>query len=94
MPGIALAPMAKPWALYMIIFGVLELMLSQLPSLEEISWLSIVASIMSFAYSSIGLDLSIAKVAGLSCFNICACIFSSNLTAVIGVVFFNSFHFL
>jgi len=80
----------------MIIFGVLEFILSQLPSLEEISWLSIVVAIMSFAYSSIGLGLSIEKVAGLPCFNICACIFSSNLnlTAVIGVVFFNSLHFL
>lgn len=49
---------------YMIIFGVSELILSQLPSLEEISWVSVVAAIMSFAYSSIGLGLSIAKVAG------------------------------
>lgn len=58
------APCRISGNLYMIIFGVLELILSQLPSLEEISWLSIVAAIMSFAYSSIGLGLSIAKVAG------------------------------
>ncbi|KHG13110.1 Amino acid permease 6 -like protein [Gossypium arboreum] len=33
-------------------------------SISMLSWLSIVAAIMSFAYSSIGLGLSIAKVAG------------------------------
>ncbi|KAK9740545.1 hypothetical protein RND81_03G043400 [Saponaria officinalis] len=48
----------------MIIFGSIQLVLSQIPDFHELSWLSIVASIMSFAYSSIGLALSIAKVAG------------------------------
>ena len=51
--------------LYLIIFGVMELILFQLPSLEEISWLSVVATIMSFAYSSIGLGLSIEKTVGV-----------------------------
>lgn len=58
------APCRISGNLYLIIFGLLELILSQLPSLEEISWLSVVAAIMSFAYSSIGLGLSIAKTAG------------------------------
>ncbi|GLJ17017.1 hypothetical protein SUGI_0294410 [Cryptomeria japonica] len=50
--------------MFIIIFGALELILSLLPSLEKISWLSIIAAIMSFAYSSIGLALSISKAAG------------------------------
>ncbi|KAL9232218.1 hypothetical protein vseg_007351 [Gypsophila vaccaria] len=48
----------------MIIFGSTQLVLSQIPDFHELSWLSIVATIMYFAYSSIGLALSIAKVAG------------------------------
>ncbi|KAL9238038.1 hypothetical protein vseg_012517 [Gypsophila vaccaria] len=50
--------------MFMIIFGCIQLVLSQIPDFSELSWLSIVATIMSFAYSSIGLALSIAKVAG------------------------------
>ncbi|CAA2975183.1 amino acid permease 6-like [Olea europaea subsp. europaea] len=49
---------------YMIIFAVIQIILSQIPNFHELSWLSIVAAVMSFAYSSIGLGLSIAKVAG------------------------------
>eukprot|EP01018_Ginkgo_biloba_P023744 Gb_30499 [translate_table: standard] len=59
------APCYLSGNVYMTIFGVLELILSQLPSLEKISWLSIVAAVMSFAYSLIGLGLSIAKAAGI-----------------------------
>jgi hypothetical protein len=50
----------------MIVFGVVEILLSQIPDFEEIWWLSIVAAVMSFTYSTIGLGLGIAKVAGLS----------------------------
>uniref|UniRef100_A0A803MV41 Amino acid transporter transmembrane domain-containing protein n=1 Tax=Chenopodium quinoa TaxID=63459 RepID=A0A803MV41_CHEQI len=49
---------------FMIIFGCIQILLSQIPNFHELSWLSMVAAIMSFAYSSIGLALSIAKVAG------------------------------
>ncbi|KAE8718681.1 Amino acid permease 6 [Hibiscus syriacus] len=49
---------------FMIIFGCIQIILSQIPNFHELSWLSILAAIMSFAYSSIGLGLSIAKVAG------------------------------
>ncbi|XP_057532173.1 amino acid permease 6-like isoform X2 [Amaranthus tricolor] len=49
---------------YMIIFGCIQILLSQIPNFHELSWLSIVAAIMSFAYSTIGLALSIAKVVG------------------------------
>ncbi|OIT22077.1 PREDICTED: amino acid permease 6-like [Nicotiana attenuata] len=49
---------------YMIIFAVIEIILSQIPNFHKLSWLSILAAVMSFAYSLIGLGLSIAKVAG------------------------------
>ncbi|KAK4276944.1 hypothetical protein QN277_015030 [Acacia crassicarpa] len=48
---------------YMIIFACIQIVLSQIPNFHKLSWLSILAAIMSFAYSSIGLGLSIAKVA-------------------------------
>ncbi|EEF40303.1 amino acid transporter, putative [Ricinus communis] len=50
--------------MFMIIFGITEIILSQTPNFHELSGLSIVAAIMSFAYSSIALGLSIAKIAG------------------------------
>ncbi|XP_074263997.1 amino acid permease 6-like [Silene latifolia] len=49
---------------FMIIFACVQILLSQIPDFHELSWLSIVAAIMSFAYSSIGFALSVAKVAG------------------------------
>ncbi|XP_054805060.1 amino acid permease 2-like isoform X2 [Prosopis cineraria] len=48
---------------YMIGFGVIEVFLSQIPDFDQIWWLSIVAAVMSFTYSTIGLSLGIAKVA-------------------------------
>jgi amino acid permease len=47
---------------YMIIFGVAELFFSQIPDFDQISWLSILAAVMSFTYSSIGLGLGIVQV--------------------------------
>ncbi|KAI3460562.1 hypothetical protein Pfo_017225 [Paulownia fortunei] len=49
---------------YMIVFGVVEIIFSQIPDFDQIWWLSIVAAVMSFTYSTIGLGLGIAKVAG------------------------------
>ncbi|KAG6434699.1 hypothetical protein SASPL_106339 [Salvia splendens] len=49
---------------FMAIFGGIQLVLSQIPNFHELSWLSIVAAVMSFAYSSIGFALSVAKLAG------------------------------
>ncbi|KAH0989463.1 hypothetical protein GBA52_000946 [Prunus armeniaca] len=49
---------------YMIAFGVSEILLSQIPNFDKLTWLSIVAAVMSFTYSGIGLALGIAKVAG------------------------------
>lgn len=48
----------------MIAFGVIEIVLSQIPDFDQLWWLSIVAAVMSFTYSIIGLALGIAKVAG------------------------------
>ncbi|KAK2438854.1 Amino acid permease 2 [Trifolium repens] len=48
---------------YMIMFGVTEIFLSQIPDFDQIWWLSSVAAVMSFTYSIIGLALGIAKVA-------------------------------
>lgn len=52
-------------------FGVIQLILSQIPNFHELSILSIIAAIMSFAYASIGLGLSIAKIAGQHVFSLC-----------------------
>ncbi|KAK4354557.1 hypothetical protein RND71_026751 [Anisodus tanguticus] len=50
---------------YMIIFAVIQIILSEIPNFHKLSWLSILAVVMSFAYASIGLGLSIAQVAGV-----------------------------
>ena len=46
---------------YMILFGVVQILFSQIPDFDQIWWLSIVAAVMSFTYSSIGLSLGIAQ---------------------------------
>uniref|UniRef100_A0A7N0T5C4 Amino acid transporter transmembrane domain-containing protein n=1 Tax=Kalanchoe fedtschenkoi TaxID=63787 RepID=A0A7N0T5C4_KALFE len=48
---------------YMIGFGVAQIVLSQIPDFDQLWWLSYVASVMSFTYSTIGLALGITKVA-------------------------------
>ncbi|KNA08084.1 hypothetical protein SOVF_165890 [Spinacia oleracea] len=48
---------------YMILFGIAEIFFSQIKDFDQIWWLSIVAAVMSFTYSTIGLGLGIAKVA-------------------------------
>ncbi|CAN1239967.1 Amino acid permease 3 [Linum grandiflorum] len=37
---------------YMIAFGLVEILFSQIPDFDQLSWLSIVAAVMSFIYSS------------------------------------------
>ncbi|WCJ39861.1 amino acid permease 2 [Euphorbia peplus] len=49
---------------YMIAFGITEVLFSQIPDFDQIWWLSIVAAVMSFTYSFVGLGLGIAEVAG------------------------------
>ncbi|KAF5735486.1 Amino acid permease 3 -like protein [Tripterygium wilfordii] len=48
---------------YMIAFGIVEIIFSQIPDFDQLWWLSILAAVMSFTYSSIGLGLGIAQVA-------------------------------
>ncbi|KAJ8773360.1 hypothetical protein K2173_028537 [Erythroxylum novogranatense] len=48
---------------YMIAFGIVEIIFSQIPDFDQLWWLSIVAAVMSFTYSIIGLGLGVAKVA-------------------------------
>ncbi|TKY55941.1 Amino acid permease 1 [Spatholobus suberectus] len=47
---------------YMIGFGVVEIFLSQIPSFHKLSWLSILATVMSFGYAFIGVGLSVATI--------------------------------
>nr|CAB3463235.1 unnamed protein product [Digitaria exilis] len=54
---------------YMIAFGVLQLVFSQIPNFDQIKWLSIVASAMSFTYSGIGLGLAVAQTVSNGAFH-------------------------
>ncbi|XP_043810585.1 probable amino acid permease 7 isoform X2 [Manihot esculenta] len=47
---------------YMLIFGAVQIILSQIPDFHNVQWLSIIAAVMSFAYSSIGFALGFAQV--------------------------------
>ncbi|GMY17534.1 amino acid permease 6-like [Fagus crenata] len=47
---------------YMIALGILEIFLSQIPNFHELSWLSILAAVMSFGYAGIGIGLSITRI--------------------------------
>lgn len=49
----------------MITFGIAEVIFSQIPDFDQVWWLSIVAAVMSFTYSTVGLGLGIGKVAGI-----------------------------
>ena len=49
----------------MLLFGVVQIVLSQIPEFRNIQWLSILATAMSFTYSSIRLGLGLAKVIGM-----------------------------
>ncbi|KAG6484627.1 hypothetical protein ZIOFF_053148 [Zingiber officinale] len=48
--------------MYMIIFGITEIVFSQIPDFDQVWWLSIVAAVMSFTYSTVGLALGVAKL--------------------------------
>uniref|UniRef100_A0A0D9WNK0 Amino acid transporter transmembrane domain-containing protein n=1 Tax=Leersia perrieri TaxID=77586 RepID=A0A0D9WNK0_9ORYZ len=47
--------------MYMVVFGVVQIFFSQLQSLHEVAWLSVLAAIMSFSYSAIAVGLSLAQ---------------------------------
>ena len=48
----------------MLLFGGAQIIVSQIPDFHNMEWLSILAAIMSFSYSTIGLGLGFAKVIG------------------------------
>ncbi|KAG5550922.1 hypothetical protein RHGRI_009373 [Rhododendron griersonianum] len=48
--------------IFMLLFGAVQIIVSQIPDFHNMAWLSVVAAIMSFTYSSIGLGLGFAKV--------------------------------
>lgn len=58
------APCEYGKAYYMLLFGGVQIIMSQIPNFHDMDWLSIVAAIMSFTYSSIGFGLGVAKVIG------------------------------
>lgn len=62
----------------MVMFGVAEIIFSQIPDFDQISWLSMLAAVMSFTYSTIGLALGIFKVAGKSNSLVILTFFKSN----------------
>ncbi|KAL7143029.1 hypothetical protein ABFS83_08G163600 [Erythranthe nasuta] len=47
---------------YMIAFGTIQVIVSQIPDFRNTEWLSVIAAIMSFTYATIGSALGLAKV--------------------------------
>ncbi|CAM8937313.1 unnamed protein product [Rhodiola kirilowii] len=47
---------------YMLMFGALQILVSQIPNFHNMEWLSILSAVMSFAYAFIGLGLGLARV--------------------------------
>ncbi|KAM4092016.1 hypothetical protein ACB094_06G004500 [Castanea mollissima] len=47
---------------YMLLFGLVQIVVSQIPDFHNMEWLSVVAALMSFTYSIIGFSLGFAKV--------------------------------
>lgn len=48
---------------FIMLFGLIQIVLCQVPNFHELAFLSYIAALMSFGYASIGLGLSIAKIA-------------------------------
>ncbi|GAU13467.1 hypothetical protein TSUD_127640 [Trifolium subterraneum] len=48
--------------LYMMLFGLVQIVMSFIPDLHNMAWVSVVAALMSFTYSFIGLGLGISTV--------------------------------
>ncbi|CAN0920869.1 Amino acid permease 8 [Linum grandiflorum] len=48
---------------YVMVFGIIEVLLSQLPNFHKLAFISVIAALMSFAYATIGLSLCIARIA-------------------------------
>ncbi|GFS45263.1 amino acid permease 7 [Actinidia rufa] len=56
------APCNYGYILYMLLFGGVQIIVSQIPDFHNMAWLSVLSTVMSFSYSFIGLGLGIAKV--------------------------------
>ncbi|XP_050246155.1 probable amino acid permease 7 [Quercus robur] len=56
------APCAYGATFYMLLFGLVQIVMSQIPDFHNMEWLSVVAAIMSFTYAFIGFSLGFAKV--------------------------------
>ncbi|KAK6141261.1 hypothetical protein DH2020_024996 [Rehmannia glutinosa] len=56
------APCEYGDSLFMLLFGAVQVVFSQIPDFHNMEWLSIIAAVMSFAYTFIGLALGFAKV--------------------------------
>lgn len=52
--------------IYMLVFGGIQIVMSQILDFHNMAWLSVVAAIMSFSYSLIGLALGFAQVIGMA----------------------------
>ncbi|KAJ6818141.1 putative amino acid permease 7 [Iris pallida] len=48
----------------MLMFGAVQMVLSQIPNFHAMEWLSVLAAVMSFCYSFVGFGLGVAKVIG------------------------------
>ncbi|KAI7734792.1 hypothetical protein M8C21_005458, partial [Ambrosia artemisiifolia] len=57
---------------YMLMFGMVQILASQIPNIFQTKWLSIIASIMSFTYSFIGMGLGLAQIKVLVKYEIAA----------------------
>nr|POE74917.1 putative amino acid permease 7 [Quercus suber] len=55
-------PCAYGDTFYMLLFGLVQIVMSQIPDFHKMEWLSVVAAMMSFTYSFIGIALGFAKV--------------------------------
>jgi len=75
--------------MYMVMFGVVQIVMSFIPDLHNMEWVSVVAAIMSFTYSFIGLGLGIATV--ISMIHLQSTIDSLMFLFLIQIVFFLSF---
>ncbi|KAK9056619.1 hypothetical protein SSX86_023981 [Deinandra increscens subsp. villosa] len=47
---------------YLVLFAIFEIVLSQIPNFHKLTLVSVLATIMSFTYATIGIGLSIAKI--------------------------------
>jgi hypothetical protein len=67
----------------MILFGLVQVIMSFIPDLHNMALLSVVAAIMSFTYSSVGLGLGITNVIGKVHFDLLRFFFLIKLSLLI-----------